>query len=512
MPGGGLRRRASNLKEGSGLFYLGYALAELRRRKARTLFTALGLAVGVGLVVTVSALSKGLDGAQHKVLEPLTGVGTDMSVTRPLKVSGSNFTPGSGPPRLSSKEQDELRQENGGGRFGLVQAAKPGKSFSTDRFVTATQLSFPASEAARIATLRGASDAAPALTLNAIHLSGRVPKKPPAGGPRFFSAGPGGGGAAGTPAPRALNFNSRTITGIDESKPSLGLVTPGQVSSGSYLSSSGSAYQALMNVAYARRNGYRVGSTFKLANHTFTVVGLATPPLGGSASDIYVKLATLQKLSGRKGRANAIQVRARDSGAVDSLAREIKSSFAGAQVTTAKDLADRVGGSLVDAKNLSGKLGTALEIVGLVAAFLIASLLTLSSVAKRTRELGTLKALGWRQRLVVRQVTAESLAQGLLGGVLGVALGVAGAAVIAAIGPTLHATVAAAKSAPGPFAVFGQGQVTSGSTTIKLGAPVDAALVGLALALAVAGGLLAGALGGLRAARLRPADALRSVE
>ena len=495
------------------MFYLGYVLAELRRRKGRTLFTALGLAVGVGLVVTVSALSKGLDSAQHKVLEPLTGVGTDMSVTRPLKVSGSKFTPGGGPPQLSSGEQEQLRKENGGGRFGLAQAAKPGKRFSTDRFVTATQLSFPQSEATRLARLPGAADAAAALTVNAIHLSGRVPKKPASGGPRFFGAGPGGGGSNGTPAPRALDFNSRTITGIDESKPSLGLVTPGQVSAGRYLSSSGSRYQALMNVAYARRNGYKVGSTFKLAGHTFTVVGLASPPLGGSASDIYVELATLQKLSGRKGRANAIQVRAKDSGAVDGLARDIRSSFTGAQVTTAKDLADRVGGSLVDAKNLSSKLGTALEIVGLVAAFLIASLLTLSSVAKRTRELGTLKALGWRQRLVVRQVTAESLAQGVLGGLLGVGLGLVGAAVIGAIGPTLHATVAAARSAaPGPFAIFGQGQVTSGSTTIKLGAPVDVGLVLLALALAVAGGLIAGALGGLRAARLRPADALRSVE
>ena len=66
-------------------------------------------------------------------------------------------------------------------------------------------------------------------------------------------------------------------------------------------------------------------------------------------------------------------------------------------------------GSLADAKDLAGKLGGALTAVGLLAAFLIAGLLTLSSVTKRTRELGTLKALGWPQRLVVRQVTGEAL-------------------------------------------------------------------------------------------------------
>ena len=62
---------------------------------------------------------------------------------------------------------------------------------------------------------------------------------------------------------------------------------------------------------------------------------------------------------------------------------------------------------------------------------------------------------------------------------------------------------------PGPF---GQGQVTSGSTDIALDAPVDPALILLAIGLAVLGGLVAGTVGGMRAARLRPAEALRSVE
>jgi putative ABC transport system permease protein len=151
--------------------------------------------------------------------------------------------------------------------------------------------------------------------------------------------------------------------------------------------------------------------------------------------------------------------------------------------------------------------------VALAAAFLIAGLLTLSSVNKRVRELGTLKAIGWPQRLVVRQITGESVAQGALGGVLGALLGIGGAALISALAPTLEATVAAAAGGPGgPPGAFGQGQVESGSSVITLSAPVDAGLILLAIGLALLGGLVSGAIGGGRVARLRPADALRSVE
>jgi ABC-type antimicrobial peptide transport system permease subunit len=210
-----------------------------------------------------------------------------------------------------------------------------------------------------------------------------------------------------------------------------------------------------------------------------------------------------------------VYVRADSADDVAAVAAEIEQTIDGASVTTAADLADRVSGTLVDAKNLAGKLGTALMIVGLLAAFLIASLLTLSSVTKRVRELGTLKALGWSQRLVVRQVTGESLLQGLLGGAAGVALGLAGAAAIAALAPSLEATVASAAS-EGPRFIgpggFGQGDVADTATDVALGAPVSATLILGAVGLALLGGLLAGAVGGLRAARLRPADALRHID
>jgi ABC-type antimicrobial peptide transport system permease subunit len=485
------------------MFSLSYVWAEIRRRKGRTILTALGLGVGVALVVTVTALSSGLDTAQDEVLEPLTGVGTDLSVTRPID-----------PDNVTDSEREQLQQENGGARFGLRNQAEPGEKFEEDRFAS-SQLSFDAGAAKRIAAMDGAADAAAGLTVTSLHISGRVPEQtaqPPQPGQN-----PGFGG------PRNINVSSITVTGVDTAK-GLGAIALGQVTSGKWFSSG--SREAILNTAYAKREGIGVGDKITLGGKKFTVVGLAQTPLGGAASDVYTPLGVLQRLSDRKGRANVIYARATDADAVPALKREIEAGIDGAEVTTAADLADRVGGSLMNAKNLAGKLGTALTIVALVAAVLIAVLLTLSSVAKRVRELGTLKALGWPQGKVVRQVTGESLLQGALGGVVGAVLGIAGAAVITAIGPELTAQVAQAAPAaaapggggpggggpPGLGSIFGQGQVTSGATHVALSAPVDAGLIVLAVSLAVLGGLLAGAAGGLRAARLRPAVALRHID
>jgi putative ABC transport system permease protein len=488
------------------VFYLSYMVAELRRRSGRTILTALGLAVGVGLVITVTALSTGLDRAQADVLRPLTGVGTDMSVTRPLTISdsGSSGGPAGGPGflRLSPKERAQLEKENGPARLGLRALGKPGSKFSRDDFMSTTQLSFPVTNVAKIRSLSGVAGAAGGLTLNAIHVEGRIPKEQPS----VQAFGPGPQVQQG---PRNVDLDAKTVSGVEQTNRSLGAITAGQISTGRYFSS-GSKREAILNVSYARRHSLTVGETITLGGKKFTVVGLARTPLGGAASDVYIKLGQLQKLAGREGRVNTVYVRARSADEVAAVSERIRTTMSGASVTTAKDLADRVSGSLVDAKNLTDGLGVALAIVGLLAAVLIASLLALSSVTKRIRELGTLKALGWPQRLVVRQVTGESLLQGLLGGTFGIVLGIAGAMLVEAFAPTLKATVEnTAQALPGPF---GQGAAPAASTSVSLTAPISLGAVALAVGLAIAGGLVAGAVGSLRAARLRPADALRHID
>ena len=499
------------------MFYARYVLAELRRRRGRTILTALGLGVGVALVVVVSALSAGLDDAQDEVLKPLTGVGTDMSVTRPIDIGSQGFQ------NLSQADRNRLREENGPPRLRLQ--GDPGEHFSRDDFAT-TQLSFSGDSLSKIRAIDGVDSATGGLTLNAIHVEGTIPEQSASGG----QFGPPGGGAG---PPQDLDFDSRSITGVDPAERSLGALSEGQLTSGKWFSA-GDARELIVSRAYAQRKDVDLGDKLKIKGHNYAVVGISSPPLGGQASDLYMKLDQLQSISDRKNRVNTVYVRADSGSQVGEVSKAIESTITGAEVTTSADLADRVGGSLSDAKDLSGKLGTALAVVGLLAAVLIAVLLTLSSVAKRTRELGTLKAIGWSQRRVVRQVSAESIVQGLLGGLVGAVIGVAACALIGQLGLTLEASVSgasqsAAAQGPGPGGappgappggpgggpiaqIFGQGQVASGAKEVALSAPVDVQILFAAIALAILGGLVAGAAGGLRAARLRPAAALRYVE
>jgi ABC-type antimicrobial peptide transport system permease subunit len=206
-----------------------------------------------------------------------------------------------------------------------------------------------------------------------------------------------------------------------------------------------------------------------------------------------------------------VLVRIAPGASAQQVASSLRRQVAGAIVLTAAEYRASIQSTLLR-EQLGISFGTSTSF-GLLIGFVIVALSMFSSVIDNQRELGTLKALGWSQRLVVRQVTGESLIQSVLGGLLGIVVGLGGAALITAFAPTLKATVAqAATRGPGFFGPFGQGAVSAGSTSVSLTAPVSLGLVGLAVGLALLGGLISGAVGGFRAARLRPADALRHID
>ncbi|MGV9496823.1 ABC transporter permease [Streptomyces sp. NPDC003642] len=473
-----------------------YLRRELRRRRKAALVVASGLALGIALVIVVTSVSAGMGAAQDKVLQSLYGLGTDMTVTKAAAPAGST----SERPRFRFDAQDD---------------GSEGEQ-SSDRVMVQGFQTLASSTVGTVDAQSGVADAVGGLSLQVVKVSGEFTRG------RFQQDGggaPGGGPGGAQPSPQGrvegggadFDVNSYSVYGTDVAEPALGPLTSSRITSGrTFRTSETNAEVAVADASYAKEKKLKTGSTVTIKGTKFEVVGIATADSGDAAADLYIPLKQAQTLADAKDKVTTIYVKATDSQRIDGVKSQIVENVPGTTVTTSADLADTVSGSLSTASSLAASVGKWLSVVVLVAAFLVAGLLTSSAVSRRVREFGTLKALGWRSGRVTGQVVGEAVVNGLVGGALGIALGLAGAYAVTAVSPTLQAQLGGGGGAGGGFG--GPGRQAQRTLDVALTAPVSPTTIALAVALAVTGGLIAGAFGGWRASRLRPADALRRVE
>jgi ABC-type antimicrobial peptide transport system permease subunit len=479
--------------------FMTYLLRELRRRMRQAIFVAAGLALGIGLVITVIAASTGVSNSQGAVLHSLYGVGTDVTVTQP-PAAGSGRPPSFG--------------------FGGGAAGQAGSSFSRNVLRAPGLGTLKSSSVTTISGLADVSAASGSLTLTDLSLSGTIPSGSQQAG--SGQGGPGGGGANGS-----ISSSTFSVTGVDPAGDSLGPISSATITSGHGITTAESNDNvAVVDSNYAASQNLKVGSAITVAGKSFTVVGIAKAAQSTSTSDVYIPLARAQSLADMTNEVNTIYVSAASSADISAVSKEISASLPKATVTTSSDLASQVTGSLSSASSLANSLGKWLAVAVMAAAFFIASILTISAVSRRVREFGTLKAMGWRSRRIIRQIMGEALVIGIVGGIAGVALGFGGAALIQSLAPPLTASTStappgAAGGAAGGASRFGAGGGGGGlgraaaaghTVSVHLTAPVTLGSVGLAVVLAILGGLIAGSFGGWRAVRLRPAAALARVE
>ncbi|MDH6452527.1 MULTISPECIES: ABC transporter permease [unclassified Streptomyces] len=483
-----------------------YLRRELRRRRKAALVVASGLALGIALVIVVSSVSSGMGKAQDKVLQSLYGLGTDMTVTKAAQ------------PQAGSSDRPRFRFD--------AQANGSDAEQSSDRVMVQGFQTLSTSTVTKVDQQSGVSDAVGGLSLQVIKINGQFTRG------EFQQNGNGGGegggfrregGGTGQPQGEVrgggadFDVNNYSVYGTDVTKPALGPLTSSKLTSGrTFKTTETDAKVAVLDSAYAKEKKLKVGSTLTIKSVKFTVIGIATADSGDAAANVYIPLTQAQTLSDSKNKVTTIYVKATDSQRIDSVKSSIQKNISGTTVTTSADLANTVSGSLSTASSLASNVGKWLSIAVLIAAFLVAGLLTSSAVSRRVREFGTLKALGWKSGRVTRQVVGEAMVNGLLGGALGIALGLAGAYAVTAISPTLQAQLGGGgggggAEGPGGFGGFGR-RAAAKTMDVALTAPVSLTTVAIAVGLAVAGGLIAGAFGGWRASRLRPADALRRVE
>ena len=524
-----------------------YLRRELTGRRKQTIIIAIGMALAIALVIIVNSVAAGVKNAQAEVLKSVYGVGTDITVTK--KVSA---------PSSTGQSTAQAGQNGQGPRFDFgadagTQTGDGSRTVDSSRLSVGMGTStMSTSTLATVKKTDGVSAAAAVLSLENTSFKGTLPtfnrdqegQRGQSDTTQQSSGGADGQGGS------SFSVDSFSVMGITPGAKAVGPIASTALVEGRTLTANDEGKKVVvLDKSYAKSNSYAVGDTIKIGGKKFTIVGTvkSTGSDSTTASNAYIPLDVAQSLSDEKGKVSTIYVTASSSNDVDALKASLEKTLPKATVSTQSDLASSVSGSLGSASQLVSNLGTWLSIIVLAAAFLIAILFTISGVTRRTREFGTLKAIGWSNRRIVGQVAGESVVQGLIGGIAGIVIGVIGVFVVNVISPTLTGGVSSggfggaladgarrafnggsgsttgaggtgsgfAAGAPGGGSGFGQtarSAASSASTQVDLSAPITLWVIVIAVALAVLGGLLAGAIGGWRASRLRPAEALRSVQ
>lgn len=531
-----------------------YLRRELRGRSRQTAIVAIGMALAIALVILVNSVSTGVKNAQSEVLQSVYGVGTDITVTQPETAPGS----GQGGPQSFAFGKGD------GSTSGTTQTVSSSR-------VTVTRGTgvLPSSDLATVTGTTGVKDATGVLSLENIKFNGQIQSTAVQGIPSTSSGqgqggqgdqgGQGQGGQGGQgfsgftgggPSGGSFNVDRFSVLGIDPAASTIGPMTTVSLSDGRLLTADdANANVAVLDSGYATDASLSVGGTINIGGTDFTIVGIvsSTSTSGSSASNVYIPLAVAQTLSGETDSYTSIYVQADSSNDISAVKASLSSSLSGATINTQEDLASSVSGSLATASGLITSLGFWLSLAVLIAAFLIATLFTISGVGRRTREFGTLKAIGWRNGRITAQVAGESLVQGIIGGVIGLVVGVSAVLIVNAAGITLSGSTTSSnfpgfpgRNQGGQAMQMGSGAMPTasavanstgaGSTAVStaaaaarkamnaasehavtLHATLTPSVIALAIGLAILGGLVAGAFGGWRASRLRPAEALRSV-
>jgi putative ABC transport system permease protein len=493
------------------MFFITYLRRELGRRMRQAVFVALGLALGVGLVVTVAAASAGVNKAEAGVLSGLYGVGTDVTVSGPaFPAQTSSCHAGqcqvqTGPAggAQPSRNGQSLQLSPGGDQFCTGSHCVNAAGHAFNQLIPPLLEPFSASTVTAVARLHDVAAAIGVLTL--VDQSLTIPAN---------SAGVGGS------LPVALA--TFTVDGVAAGHAAIGPLSTATIISGrSFTAADSDAGVALVDSGYAASGDLKAGSAITIGQGRFTVIGIVRQPQGSSPPDVYIPLARAQALgpAGKDGnggslagQVNLIYVAAASAADIPAVQGEISALLPHDTVTAASSLAGQVTGSLSSAAKLASDLGTWASVLALIAAFAAASLLTMAAVTRRAAEFGVLKALGWRTRRITAQVLGESLATGVAGAAAGAGRGFAGAAIIAEAAPRLSGADSSAIGSMQQVIQNGStAAVTWRAVSVPLSPSVSTGVIALAVILAVAGGLLAGALGSWRIARLRPADALRQV-
>jgi len=286
-------------------------------------------------------------------------------------------------------------------------------------------------------------------------------------------------------------------------------VLPTNIAAGSNLQAgaSGEVLLSENNSAYFNAG---VGDAITILGQTFTVVGIYSPSSVAQTQTLFMNLSDAQTITNNTGYITSLTVFAQNTDSVSGVATSISTLHPELTVTTdqtrltqLQTLQTTYNAELASAQSANSQTySTAIEeiVVVVVATSLIVLFVMLYTVKERTKEIGTLKAIGFSNSTVMGQFMLEGILLSIIAGVVGIAIGSVAAPTLSSL--LLPSVGIGSRTASG----FLSGTTRiSGLSVATLNPELILILFGAAVLLGTLGSLYPA----WRAAKIRPAEAMR---
>jgi putative ABC transport system permease protein len=179
-------------------------------------------------------------------------------------------------------------------------------------------------------------------------------------------------------------------------------------------------HDVVLGSAAAETLARSVGDTLSLGGEDYAVRGVLEENTSQDDFGVFMMLPEAQRLLGKSGKVSMIEVSALCSDCpIDDIVAQISGKLPHAKVSAVRQAMTLKMATIEQFIRFSIAVGVVVLLIGALIVFVS----MLSSVNERTKEIGVLRAIGFRKKHIVRVILLEAFVVSLASGVLGWALG-----------------------------------------------------------------------------------------
>ncbi len=182
---------------------------------------------------------------------------------------------------------------------------------------------------------------------------------------------------------------------------------------------SGDTGKVIIGRVMATQEGLKIGDTLNIKDKSFEVVGIYETGVTTEDGGVVVPLGEAQSLFDLGDQVSMLQVKVENIDQVDAIRTQIETRYPQLLALKGSEVANQQADL-----QLINSISSLIALIAILVGSIVVMNTMIMSVMERTREIGVLRAIGWKRRKILLLILKESFTISIIGGVIGIVLGI----------------------------------------------------------------------------------------